>query len=101
MPKTRYKLRAKVWLYPGHQAAWHFVTLPKNESGEIKKTFGAKAKGWRSLPVKVTIGKTSWNTSIFPDTKSNAYLLPLKADVRKKEKIAQGDEIAFQIEIKL
>jgi hypothetical protein len=76
-------------------AGWHFVTLPKKESDEIKKNFGAKKRGWGSLRVTATIGKTTWKTSIFPDKKAGAYLLPLKAEVRKKEGIGEGD--AFKL----
>ena len=98
MTKKRFKMRAKVWLYPG-MAGWHFATIPKKLSNEIQATFGEMSRGWGSLPVVVTIGKTSWRTSIFPDKKVGAYLLPLKADVRKKEKIAQGDTITFAISL--
>lgn len=93
-------MRAKVWLYPG-MAGWHFVTLPKKQSETIKKTFSAMKRGWGSLPVTVTIGKTSWKTSIFPDQKAGAYLLPLKSDIRKKEKVAEDDTIAFLLEIRV
>ena len=93
-------MRAKVWLYPGQEANWHFVTLPKKQSQQIKERFGSFKRGWGSLPVKVTIGKTTWNTSIFPDKKAGAYLLPLKADVRKQEKIQDGKSIMFVVEIR-
>lgn len=100
MEKPKYKMKAKVWLYPG-AAAWHFMTLPQKQSKEIKKLFGAMAGGWGSLPVIVTVGKTSWKTSIFPDKKSASYLLPLKAEARKKENIKIGDVIVFSIEIQI
>ena len=95
-----YKMRAKVWIYNG-KAAWHFVTLPKKQSALIKKTYGAFEVGWGSLHVIATVGKTSWKTSIFADGKRNAYLLPLKTAVRKKETIRGGDTIQFTIEIKV
>ncbi|RJQ36691.1 DUF1905 domain-containing protein [Candidatus Parcubacteria bacterium] len=99
-PKTRYEMRAKVWLYPG-MAGWHFVTLPKKQSDEIKKVFGVIKRGWGSLPVNVTIGKSKWRTSIFPDTKAGAYLLPLKAEMRKREGIVAGQTIPFSLEIRV
>lgn len=98
MPGKKYFLTAKVWLYPG-MAAWHFITLPQKESEAIKELFSEMKRGWGSLPVKVTIGKTIWKTSIFPDKKAGAYLLPLKAEVRKKEKISEGDTIEVVLEI--
>ena len=99
MATRRYALRAELWLYPGATAAWHFLTLPKKDAADIKKRFGAKARGWRSLPVAVTIGATRWKTSIFPDSKAGSYLLPVKAAVRKKEKLAGGTTVAFALEI--
>jgi Domain of unknown function (DUF1905) len=92
-------MRVKVWLYPG-MAGWHFVTLPKKQSNEIKKRFGDFKRGWGSLPVTATIGKTQWKTSIFPDKKAGAYLLPIKSDVRKKEHIHTGDSIVMLLEIR-
>ncbi len=100
MTQNTYKMQAKIWLYPG-LAAWHFLTLPVKESETIKKRYEFMKRGWGSLPIMVTIGETSWKTSIFPDKKTNAYLLPLKAAVRKKEKIAEGDKVNFTIEIQI
>lgn len=84
MKSKKYKITSKVWLYPG-MAGWHFVSVDKKQSEEIKKKFGGMKRGWGSLPVMVTLGKTVWKTSIFPDTKAGTYLLPLKSEVRKKE----------------
>ncbi len=95
-----FKLKAKVWLYSG-MAAWHFVTLPQKESELIKELFSPLKRGFGSLPVNVTIGKTTWKTSIFPDKKAGAYILPLKAEVRKKEKIEVGDTIVFMVEMSM
>lgn len=98
--QSKFAVRAKVWLYPG-MAGWHFVTLSQKQSEAIKSMFGGLAKGWGSLPVLVTIGKTSWQTSIFPDKKVGAYLLPLKSVVRKKEGILANDTISLQLEIRV
>lgn len=100
MLKKKYKIHSEVWLYPG-MAGWHFVSVPKKEALEIKKNFDKKKRGWGSLPVVVTLGKTSWKTSIFPDKKTGTYLMPLKVEVRKKEGIMSGDRVKFNIEIKL
>lgn len=94
-----YKFKEKIWLYPG-MSGWQFITIPAKQSKAINQTYGAMKKGWGSLPVSVTVGKTKWKTSIFPDKKINAYLLPLKAEVRKKENIKPGDVIAVALEIR-
>lgn len=93
-----YKLRSKVWMYPG-AAAWYFVNVNKKVSREIKETFGESERGFGSIRVVVTVGHTSWKTSIFPDSKSGTYLLPIKADVRKKEGIREGMMLSYAIKI--
>lgn len=99
MAKSVYKFRSEVWLYPG-LAGWHFISVPKKASEEIRAKFGARAKAWGSLPVTATIGKTMWRTSIFSDKKSGVYLLPLKGAVRKKEGVRKGDKVALILTIR-
>ena len=98
MNRRKFTVQSEVWLYPG-MAGWHFLSVPKKESEEIKRTFGAIKRGWGSLPVLATIKKTKWKTSIFPDKKSSTYLLPIKAEVRKKENIFAHDKVSFNIEV--
>ena len=97
MQSLSYSIRAKVWLYPG-KAGWHFITIPKSDADEIKKEYIWPRRGFNSIPVNVTISKTTWKTSIFPD-KGSTYLLPLKKDVRIKEDIKTGDTITISLEV--
>jgi hypothetical protein len=98
MSQNVFKLRSKIFLYPG-MAGWHFIAVPKQQSEIIKKRFGTLKRGWGSLPVAVLLGKASWKTSIFPDTKAGTYLLPLRAQIRKKEGLSAKDAVSFSIEI--
>ncbi len=93
-----YKIKSAIWLYPG-MAAWHFVSIPQKESREIKARCVGIKRGFGSVRVEVTLGQMQWKTSIFPDKKSGSYFLPLKSEVRKKEKIAAGDTIKFEMDI--
>jgi Domain of unknown function (DUF1905) len=97
--KGSYTMTEKVFLYPGEAANWHFVPVTKNIGQEIKEKFGKFAKGFGSLPVTVTIGKTIWETSIFPDKYSGSYILPLKAHVRKKEGIYAGEKVTYTLDL--
>ncbi len=93
-----YKSKSKVIVYPG-MSGWRFLVILKKDGVDIKEAFGKMAKGWGSIPVLVTVGKTKWNTSIFPDKRSGTYFLPLKAQVRRKEKIVDDDIVSFTINI--
>ena len=93
-----YDIKAKVWLYDG-KAAWHFVTLPQDQSEQIRFLATHSKSAWGSIRVSAKIGATSWKTSLFPDSKARAYLLPIKAEVRRREKIKAGDTVAVKLEI--
>lgn len=96
--KKKFIFRAKLWIYPG-DAAWHFVYVPKHESAEIQAVPRAVRRGFGAVRVQVTLGSSVWKTSIFPDKKSQAYLLPIKASVRKSEQVYAGDEAKFTLEL--
>lgn len=93
-----FSFKAKVWVYPG-PAAWYFVTVPKKDKEQIDFFFAHVKRGWGSLPVLVTVGETTWKTSIFPDSKIGSYILPLKAEIRKKEFVKENDSIKLSLEI--
>jgi Domain of unknown function (DUF1905) len=74
-----------------------FVTIPPSESREIKSISNRVTYGWGVIPVQVRIGKTTWMTSLIP--KDGLYLVPIRANVRKAEKLEEGDTVAVQVEI--
>jgi hypothetical protein len=91
--KKDFKIKAKVWLYPG-LGGWHFVTLDKALSEEIRSKYKT---GFVKIEAK--LGKTIWNTSLFPHKQSKSYLLCIKNSVRKAEGVMVGDEVSVSIKI--
>jgi hypothetical protein len=89
MAPSRFSFVAEVWEHEA-PAAWHFVSLPEAIADEIEATYGDQARGFGSFRVEVTIGKTRWSTSIFPDRKRGTYVLPLKKQVRDAERLVAG-----------
>ncbi len=89
MTPARFSFTADVWRHDG-AAAWFFVCLPEAIADDIDEQFGHRAAGFGSVRVEVTIGATSWLTSIFPDTKRGTYVLPVKKAVRVAEHLADG-----------
>lgn len=94
----KYSFSSEMWQWEG-QGAWHFLTLPSDISVEIKEAFGTGSPGFGSIRVTATIKDHVWKTSIFPDSKSGSYLLPVKAEIRKKAEISAGDKVAVIIEL--
>lgn len=99
-PKRQFKLRAKLWRYSAGAAAWHFLTVSKKHSTYIKQHFCLLQNAWCSVPVTVTVGQTRWQTSVFFDSKAGAYLLPIKAAVRKNEILTAGKTVSFNLEVR-
>lgn len=91
------KVRGKVWKYPGF-GGWHFFTIEKKFSSEIRTVTRGRAKAFGSVRVKAVIGTVQWTTSIFP-TKEKTYLLPIKADIRTRLSVEEGDTITALISL--
>lgn len=90
MARSSFRFDAPVWEHDG-PAAWCFVSLPDAVADEIEERFGSRAGGFGSVRVEVTVGATTWRTSLFPDRKRATYLLPVKRAVRVAEHLAVGD----------
>jgi len=96
-----FKFEAAPWQAKEHK--WCFVSLPEDMSEELETRFGGQAAGFGSLRVEVTVGETTWKTSIFPDKSSGvlAYALPLKQAVRKAEGLEPGTTADFALKLAL
>lgn len=94
------RFTAPLWLWQG-KAAWHFITLPEDESQVIRLAVPRGGRNWGSVRVTATIGESRWQTSIFPDTRRNAYLLPVKADIRKAEGLTVGATVDVRLSLDL
>lgn len=93
-----YRFRTELWLHQG-DAAWHFATVPDDVSDDIEARTSHLSRGFGSVRVRVTIGSSTWTTSVFPDSKRGAYLLPVKKEVRRAEGVGAGDDIEVTLEV--
>lgn len=98
MAAGTFTFTSEVWLYEG-DAAWYFVSLPEEMSDQIDAEYGHVARGFRSQKVEVTIGKTTWSTSIFPSKARETYMLPVKKAVRTAEKLDEGTKTKVKLRI--
>ncbi|HET7899620.1 MAG TPA: DUF1905 domain-containing protein [Candidatus Nanopelagicales bacterium] len=89
---------AELWRWPAKDA-WYFVTLPLDLADDIRSR--AEPAGFGSVKVHAEIGSTRWSTSVFPDTSSGSYVLPVKAAVRRAEALDEGSEAMVRLRIEL
>jgi hypothetical protein len=95
-----YRFTAELWKYPGDTNTWHFVTVPDDETDEIKARTEHTRRGFGSVRVVATVGKSTWKTSVFP-AKTGNYVLPMKKPVRVAERLEPGAPVKVRIELDL
>lgn len=92
----KFEFDGKIWCWRG-PAPWYFVTVPPVQSDVLEAMSADVTYGWGMIPVKVKIGNTEWKTALWP--KDGAYVVPIKASVRKAEKIGEDDEVMVLLEV--
>lgn len=99
MDRAVIALEAEVWLWTSNGASWHFLTVEGEAAAEVRYASMGLTRGFGSVPVEVTIGKTRWRTSLFPSKSAGGFMLPLKAAVRKAEGFGVGDTVEVTLVI--
>ena len=95
-----WQFEAPLWLWDARKAdAWTFVSLPTHVADEVLEAGEAVARGFGSLRVEVTIGATTWRTSVFPSSGLGTYVLPIKRAVRRAEDLAEGDTARVRLRL--
>ncbi len=80
-------------------APYHFVRVPEDDALVIEDVAAAITYGWGMIPVAVTIGATTWTTSLWP--KDGSYVVPLKDRARNAEGIGLGDTVTVRLRIEV
>jgi hypothetical protein len=99
MPRIgTFEFAAPLWRHSGADG-WHFVSVPPETSADIRDLTAGIRHGFGSVRVAVTVGGTSWRTSIFPDRATGTYLLPMKKAVRAAEHLQAADIVRATLEL--
>ena len=85
-----------VWEWRG-PAPYYFVTVPEDESAQIKQVAAGVTYGWGMVPVRGRVGETDFETSLWP--KDGRYVVPLKDTVRDAEGIEEGDVVTVRLTV--
>jgi hypothetical protein len=74
-----------------------FASVPPPQASELRRMVRLVTYGWGMIPVEASVGDITFGTSLFP--KDETYLLPLKAEVRRKAGITAGDRISVTMTV--
>lgn len=93
-------ISAPIWLWSAGKSSWHFLTIDGDSAlAEIRLLTLGERRGFGAVKVAAQIGATRWKTSIFPSASSGSYILPIKAEVRRREAVSEGDLGDVEIEL--
>lgn len=99
-----YSFASTIWRVQG-EAAWHFLDVPEDVTDEIDERYGsgspaaAGRRGFGSVRVEVSLGTTTWRTSLFPDSKRGCYVLPVKKAVRTANRLSEGSPVHVNLRV--
>lgn len=85
MKKQTFSVKGKLQIFD-MASPWIYISVPEEKVPDVRPG------GWGSIPIEVTLGKTTWKTSMFP-LKNEGYFIPIKKLVCKKENLKVGDEV--------
>ena len=91
---------AELWIWDARRTeGWTFVSLPVEFSDDVREVAGEPRRGFGAVRVRVTVGGSTWRTSIFPDSARGCYVLPIKRAVRIAEALDAGDVATVTVEL--
>lgn len=94
----RFEFSGALWQWRG-PAPHYFVTVPEEHCAALRDVAGLVSYGWGMISVRVRIGTTEWQTSLFP--KDGRYLVPIKARVPRAELLAEGDTVTLRLDVQV
>lgn len=94
MTAMELEFSGELWYWRG-PAPWYFVPVPEPENRDLLAAATAISYGWGCIAVQARIGATEWETSLLP--KDGRYLVPVKATVRKAERLDEGDTVTVRL----
>ena len=72
--------------FPG-KGGWYYVEVPK-----ALVPVGLRKTRWGFIPAECVLGVTRWKAALLPKGQGR-YFIALKASVRKREAVQEGDRI--------
>jgi hypothetical protein len=93
---ARFRFTSPLWEWQSREN-WFFISLSEDASDEIAQ-LPFPPRGFGSIPVRATIGRSTWTTSIFPGS-GGVYVLPVRKAVRTKEQIDRDDDVHAEVEL--
>ena len=96
MTEGQFRFEAEIIYWRG-PSPFFYAPLPEAEAARIRQAAKAVSYGWGMIPVEARIDGVDFTTSLFP--KDETYLLPIKAEVRRKASVTAGDTVLVEMTV--
>ncbi|MGB3187380.1 MAG: DUF1905 domain-containing protein [Ornithinimicrobium sp.] len=94
----QFSFSASLWLHD--KGSVYFCALPEQVSDAIADLSHGHTHGFGSVPVEVSVGTSTWHTSLFPSTELATYVLPMKKAVRLTEHLQAGNDVQVSLRLR-
>ena len=84
-------------LYWRGPSPYYFVAVPGHTCVDVRAMSKHVSYGWGVIPVEARIGRTVFETSLFP--KDGGYLVPVKDVVRHAEGLDEGETVTVRLKV--
>ncbi|WP_062201972.1 DUF1905 domain-containing protein [Demequina salsinemoris] len=96
---TDFGFDAELYLWEARLQTWVFADLPEDVADVIEDVQVGPRRGFGAVKVEVTLGDTTWRTSIFPSKDRGTYILPVKRAVLDAEGAAPPDKASLRLRL--
>ncbi len=86
-------------LFQVPSGSWVFAEVPFAVADEVDELTSGRQGGFGSVRVEVTLGPTTWRTSLFPDKGRRTFVLPVKRAVRTAAGVDAGDTVRVSLRL--
>ena len=91
--------------WQGDRGTYHLVTITGDAAEAIaahalmhRLEFGTQ-RGFGSVKVMASVGRTIWKTSVFPQREKSEWVLLVSKKVMRAEDLAEGDPVELELEL--
>ena len=91
--------------WQGDRGTYHLVTITGDAAEAIaahalmhRLEFGTQ-RGFGSVKVMASVGRTTWKTSVFPQREKSEWVLLVSKIVMRAEDLAEGDPVELELEL--
>jgi hypothetical protein len=103
--RVRFSAPLQIWTNESESSSVGFVILPPDAAEAVaghelaRRLELGKRRGFGSVKVTARVGESTWDTSVFPQKGRESWFMAVKVAVRRAEGLAEGDEIAVELEL--